>query len=102
MEDKLKKAIVNQQGDLLYTTLAEECSELAQASSKIVRKKFYNQSFDIDNLLEEIYDVEMNIELIKEQLINEKLINVSMEEINEKLKEWERKKIEKISKIFLN
>ena len=32
--------IIKKQGDLLYTTLAEECSELSQACCKINRKKF--------------------------------------------------------------
>ena len=39
IDEKLKKAILEKQGNLLYTTLAEECSEIIQACSKIVRKK---------------------------------------------------------------
>lgn len=101
INDKLKNAIINQQGELLYTTLSEECAELSQASSKIIRQKFYNKEFDVDNFLEEICDVEINIELIKEQLTKEKLINISMEEINEKIEKWKEEKIKKITKIFL-
>lgn len=101
INDELKNAIIKQQGELLYTTLSEECCELAQASSKILRKKFYDKEFDIDNLLEEICDVEINIELIKEQLTKERLIHISKAEIEQKIEEWKKNKIEKITKIFL-
>ena len=101
MSNELKNAIINQQGELLYTTLSEECAELSQASSKIIRQKFYNKKFDVDNFLEEICDVEINIELIKEQLTKEELIDISMEEINEKIEKWKEEKIKKITKIFL-
>ena len=98
---KLDNKILEKQGDLLYTTLSEECAELIQACSKIQRKKYYGEGFKIDNLLEEIYDVELNIRLIKEQLIREPSLNITEEEINNKLKEWEKKKTEKLKKIFL-
>ena len=98
---KLDNKILEKQGDLLYTTLSEECAELIQACSKIQRKKYYGEGFKIDNLLEEIYDVELNIRLIKEQLIREPSLNITEEEINNKLKEWEKKKTEKLKKVFL-
>lgn len=98
---KLDNEILEKQGNLLYTTLSEECAELIQACSKIQRKKYYGEGFKIDNLLEEIYDVELNIRLIKEQLIREPSLNITEEEINNKLKEWEKKKTEKLKKIFL-
>ena len=98
---KLDNKILEKQGDLLYTTLSEECAELIQACSKIQRKKYYGEGFKIDNLLEEIYDVELNIRLLKEQLIREPSLNITEEEINNKLKEWEKKKTEKLKKVFL-
>ena len=59
-DKKLYKTIVEKQGNLLYTTLSEECAELIQACSKIQRKKFFNKDFseDVDNLLEEILGFE--------------------------------------------
>ena len=98
---KLYNEILEKQGDLLYTTLSEECAELIQACSKIQRKKYYGEGFEIDNLLEEINDVELNIELIKKQLIREPSLNITEDKINEKLKNWEDLKIKKLKKIFL-
>ena len=66
--EKLYQNILEKQGDLLYTTLSEECAELIQACSKIKRHKYFKEGFEIDNLLEEINDVELNMELIKEAL----------------------------------
>ena len=85
MDKKLKDEIIKQQGELLYTTLGEECSEVIQACSKIIRKKFYKEKFDVDNLLEEICDLEINLELIKEQLSKEKCLNLSKEEIDRRI-----------------
>ena len=99
--EKLYNKILEKQGTLLYTTLSEECAELIQACSKIQRKKYYGEGFEIDNLLEEINDVELNIRLIKKQLTREPSLNITEEEINNKLKEWEKKKTEKLKKIFL-
>ena len=98
---KLYNKILEKQGTLLYTTLSEECAELIQACSKIQRKKYYGEGFEIDNLLEEINDVELNIRLIKKQLTREPSLNITEEEINNKLKEWKKKKTEKLKKIFL-
>ena len=99
--EKLYNKILEKQGTLLYTTLSEECAELIQACSKIQRKKYYGEGFEIDNLLEEINDVELNIELIKKQLIREPSLNITEDKINEKLKNWEDLKIKKLKKIFL-
>lgn len=99
--EKLYNKILEKQGTLLYTTLSEECAELIQACSKIQRKKYYGEGFEIDNLLEEINDVELNIELIKKQLTREPSLNITKEDIDKKLKEWEKKKTEKLKKIFL-
>lgn len=98
---KLYNKILEKQGDLLYTTLSEECAELIQACSKIQRKKYYGEGFEIDNLLEEINDVELNIKLIKKQLTREPSLNITEDEINEQLQKWDKKKTQKLTKIFL-
>ena len=98
---KLYNTILEKQGNLLYTTLSEECSELIQACSKIQRKKYFNEDFDINNLLEEINDVELNILLIKRQLLREPTLKITEEEIKQRLKEWKEIKIKKLEKIFL-
>lgn len=100
--EKLYNKILEKQGTLLYTTLSEECAELIQACSKIQRKKYYGEGFEIDNLLEEINDVELNIELIKKQLIREPSLNITKEDIDKKLKEWKDLKIQKLKKVFLS
>ena len=101
IDKELYTRIVDENRDTCLTIAMEECAELIQACSKIQRKKYYSEGFEIDNLLEEIYDVELNIRLIKEQLIREPSLNITEEEINNKLKEWEKKKTEKLKKIFL-
>lgn len=100
--EKLYNKILEKQGNLLYTTLSEECAELIQACSKIQRKKYYGEGFEIDNLLEEINDVELNIELIKKQLTREPSLNITKEDIDKKLKEWKDLKIQKLKKVFLS
>lgn len=103
LDENLCNAIIEQQGNLLYTTLSEECSEVIQACSKITRKKFYNEEFDIDNLLEEIGDLEINLYLIKKQLSKEPTLKDkwSEEKINQEIENWQQKKFEKLNKIFL-
>lgn len=103
MDKELENAILEQQGELLYATFSEECAEIIQALSKIQRKKFYNEIplEEIDNLIEEINDVQINIELMKEQLCREKSLNLKIEDIDKRLEEWHNKKIEKLKKIFL-
>ena len=102
-DEKLYNTIVEKQGNLLYTTLSEECAELIQACSKIQRKKFFNKDFseEVDNLLEEIHDVEMNLFVIKEQLVREPSLNLTREDIESRLQEWHNLKIKKFKKIFL-
>ena len=101
MDRELKEEIVKQQGELLYTTLGEECSEVIQACSKIMRKKFYKENFDRNNLLEEICDLEINLELIKEQLCREKSLKLNKEDVDKKIEEWHFLKEEKLKKVFL-
>ena len=102
-DEKLYNTIVEKQGNLLYMTLSEECAELIQACSKIQRKKFFNKDFseEVDNLLEEIHDVEMNLFVIKEQLVREPSLNLTREDIESRLQEWHNLKIKKLEKIFL-
>lgn len=101
-DKKLYNTIVEKQGNLLYMTLSEECAELIQACSKIQRKKFFNKDFseEIDNLLEEIHDVEMNLFVIKEQLVREPSLNLTREDVENRLQEWHNLKIKKLEKIF--
>lgn len=103
VSEELENAIIEQQGNLLYTTLSEECSEVIQACSKITRKKFYNEEFDVDNLLEEIGDLEINLYLIKKQLSKEPTLKDKWneEKINQEIENWQQKKFEKLNKIFL-
>lgn len=103
MDKELKNAILEQQGELLYSTFSEECAEIIQALSKIQRKKFYNEVplAEVDNLLEEINDVLINIDLMKEQLCREKSLNLTMEDIDKRIEKWNNKKEEKLRKIFL-
>lgn len=103
MDKELKNAILEQQGELLYSTFSEECAEIIQALSKIQRKKFYNEIplAEVDNLLEEINDVLINIDLMKEQLCREKSLNLTMEDIDKRIEKWNNKKEEKLRKIFL-
>lgn len=93
--------MIEKEGNLLYTTLAEECSELAQACCKINRKKFFNEDLkvkDFDNLFEEISDVEMNLKLIKMQIAKE--LDYSDREIETFISLWNKKKALKLEKIF--
>lgn len=101
IDKELKNAIVEKQGNLLYTTLAEECTELAQACCKINRQKFYNKNIvkELDNFFEEICDVQLNLELIKEQVIKE--TGMSEIEYDQYIRSWNTIKQDKLSSIFL-
>ena len=93
--------IIKKQGDLLYTTLAEECSELSQACCKINRKKFFSKELnveDFENLFEEISDVELNLKLIKMQIAQE--LDYSDKEIESFVSSWGDKKHLKLKEIF--
>ena len=97
----LYENMIQKEGNLLYTTLAEECSELAQACCKINRKKFFNKDLtieDFDNLFEEISDVELNLKLIKMQIANE--LDCSEEQIEDFVYLWNKKKDLKLQCIF--
>lgn len=93
--------MIKEEGNLLYTTLAEECSELSQACCKINRKKFFNKELnveDFENLFEEISDVELNLKLIKMQIAQE--LDYSDKEIENFISSWGDKKHLKLKKIF--
>lgn len=93
--------MIKKEGDLLYTTLAEECSELSQACCKINRKRFFNKDLkveDFENLFEEISDVELNLKLIKMQIAKE--LDYSYKEIDSFISSWKDKKYLKLKEIF--
>ena len=93
--------MIKEEGNLLYTTLAEECSELSQACCKINRKKFFNKKLnveDFENLFEEISDVELNLKLIKIQIAQE--LDYSEKEIESFVSSWGDKKHLKLKEIF--
>lgn len=106
MNKELKDTIIKKQGDLLYTTLSEECAELIQACSKIIRCKYTDKNNIelFNNICEEINDVEMNLELIKVQIFIDYLAygyDIDKNTVSDKIKEWNRIKTEKLNKIFL-
>ena len=102
LDENLSKKIIEKQGDLLYTTLAEECTELAQACCKINRNKFLGKDISdrLDNFFEEICYLQINLELIKKQVIQE--TGMSSEEYDQYIKNWEDVKKDKLRNIFLS
>lgn len=102
MDSNLKKAIIDTEGDLLYTTCIEECAELIQALSKIKRDLYFHKDMNVNhlnNVIEEIGDVKLNIELIEEQLIRD---FPSFIEDKDKIKNYYRLvKLNKLNNIFL-
>lgn len=101
IDKKLEDKIVVKQGDLLYTTLAEECNELAQACCKINRRKFFNKDFSdvLENFFEEICDVQINLQCIKQQVIKE--TGMSEIEYNQYVNSWTELKENKLKNIFM-
>lgn len=97
----LENAIVAKQGDLLYTTLAEECTELAQACCKINRKKFLKEDFSksLENFFEEICDVQINLQCIKQQIMKE--TGMSEIEYDQYINTWTKFKEDKLMDVFV-
>lgn len=100
LNKELSDKIIETQGDLLFTTLSEECCELAQACSKISRCKFYKKDYlnVLDNFFEELCDLEINLELIKKQVIKD--TKMTEKEYNTYINTWKDIKQQKLKKIF--
>lgn len=98
----IENAIVAKQGDLLYTTLAEECTELAQACCKINRKKFLKEDIlgSLDNFFEEICDLQINLQCIKQQVIKD--TGMTEKEYDSFIRDWTKEKEKILTKIFLD
>jgi len=79
---------MKKQQEMLTITM-EECGELIQACSKIIRFEDDKCPDDILNLQQEIGDVLCMVEIIKEAgLVNETQIIERMAVKREKLKKW--------------
>ena len=79
---------MNKKQELLTITM-EECGELIQACSKLIRFEEDSCPDDLSNLQDEIGDLICMIELIKQEgLVNEEKIRDRMEVKKEKLKKW--------------
>lgn len=101
LNKQLSDEIIRQQGELLFTTLAEECTELAQACCKINRRKYHKTNYldVLDNFFEEICDIQINLDLIKKEVTKE--LDISESEYNAYIYKWEKIKEEKLNNIFL-
>ena len=72
----------------LLTITMEECGELIQACSKVIRCDTY---YDNDKLLEEVGDVQQMIELIHDyDLVSWEDVQIRMKLKEEKLKKWSK------------
>lgn len=106
MDKKLKETMIKEEGELLFTTLAEECCELAQACTKITRARHKGDKpidlLRLCNICEEIGDVQMNIELIKEQIAKEYFGEYEdVVDVENLIEEQRNLTEEKLKKIFL-
>ena len=76
---------MNNREELLVITM-EECAEVSQACSKMLR---FNEQVDYENLQDEIGDLMCMVELLKEQgIVTNTQIAKRMEVKREKLKKW--------------
>ena len=76
---------MNKREELLVITM-EECAEVSQACSKMLR---FNEQVDYENLQDEIGDLMCMVELLKEQgIVTNTQIAKRMEVKREKLKKW--------------
>ena len=101
LNKQLSNEIIKQQGELLFTTLAEECTELAQACCKINRRKYHKTNYldVLDNFFEEICDIQINLDLIKKEVTKE--LDISESEYDTYIYKWEKIKEQKLNNIFL-
>jgi NTP pyrophosphatase (non-canonical NTP hydrolase) len=83
--------LLNKAEELLIITM-EECGELTQACSKMIRTQGRDEKYR-KKLVEEIGDVALMIELLK---VND---FISQEDINERMK-VKKKKLKKWSNLF--
>jgi NTP pyrophosphatase (non-canonical NTP hydrolase) len=76
---------MNKREELLVITM-EECAEVSQACSKMLR---FNEQVDYSNLQDEIGDLMCMVELLKAQgLVTDQQITKRIEVKREKLKKW--------------
>jgi len=76
---------MNKREELLVITM-EECAEVSQACSKMLR---FNEQVDYENLQDEIGDLMCMVELLKEQgIVTNNQIVKRMKVKREKLKKW--------------
>ena len=79
---------MNKQQETLVITM-EECAELSQACSKLIRFKDERTAEDVKNLQDEIGDLMCMIEILKEKgLVDDKQIAERINVKREKLKKW--------------
>lgn len=83
--------LLNKTDELLVITM-EECGELVQACSKVIRTKGLQEKYN-NNLKDEIGDVAAMIEIMKQYLI------VTQEEIDDRIA-VKREKLQKWSNLF--
>ena len=81
--------LLNKAEELLIITM-EECGELTQACSKMIRTKGTSDQYR-KKLIDEIGDVALMIELLKiNEFISQEEIDKRMIEKKKKLKKWSR------------
>ena len=79
---------MNKQQETLVITM-EECAELSQACSKLIRFEDERTAEDVKNLQDEIGDLMCMIEILKEKgLVDDKQIAERINVKREKLKKW--------------
>tara|TARA_B100000927_G_scaffold269113_1_gene244351 strand:- start:415 stop:675 length:261 start_codon:yes stop_codon:yes gene_type:complete len=79
---------VNKRQEMLVITM-EECAELSQACSKLIRFEDERTTEDVKNLQDEIGDLMCMIEILKENdLVNDKQIAERIDVKRKKLRKW--------------
>ncbi len=83
-----KKLVMNKRQEMLVITM-EECAELSQACSKLIRFQDDQSEQDVKNLQDEIGDVMCMIEIMKHSgLVDDEQIEKRIEVKKEKLMKW--------------
>ena len=83
-----KKLVMNKRQEMLVITM-EECAELIQACSKLIRFEDDRTENDISNLQDEIGDVMCMIDIMKHSgLVSEEQIEERKKIKKEKLMKW--------------